>query len=352
MNVPRSMKAAILVGQHRDLVVDEVELPARLEHGQALVRVHYSGLCGSQVGEIDGVKGADPHLPHLLGHEGSATVLAVGPGVRRFGVGDRVVLHWRKAAGIESPTPAYRWRGQPLNAGWVTTLNEYAVVSENRATPIDAGADAESAVLLGCAATTGLGVVANDACVRIGESVVVLGCGGVGSFVVQGAAMTSAHPVVAVDRTQAKLELARRLGATHVVDANGGDVERHVADVLRAGADVVVETTGRAELIEAAYRMCAPQGRVVLVGVPRADERARIDTLALHFGKRLIGSHGGAAAPDTDIPRYLALHRAGKLALDDVVTERVKLDDVNTAIARLRAGEVTGRCVVEISAPV
>ena len=345
------MKAAILAAQNSELVLDEVELPERLEHGQVLVRLHYSGICGSQVGEIDGVKGADPHLPHLLGHEGSATVAAVGPGVGRVAAGDRVVLHWRKAPGIDAAPAAYRWRGKRLNAGWVTTFNEYAIVAENRATPVDADLGGEAAVLLGCAATTGLGVVANDARVRIGESVVVLGCGGVGSFVVQGAALAGAHPVVGVDLSPAKLALARRLGATETLDASEAPLEDAVRDRLPAGADVVVETTGRIELIEAAYRMAGVRGRVVLVGVPRAGERARIETLALHFGKQLIGSHGGDASPERDIPRYVELYRTGKLKLDEVVTDRVALDDINTAVGRLRDGDVVGRCIVEIAPP-
>jgi len=347
----RTMKAAILVEQGRRLVVEDVELPERLEHGQVLARVHYAGLCGSQLGEVDGAKGSDPHLPHLLGHEGTATVVEVGPGVRRTRPGDRVVLHWKKAAGIEAAPPTYGWRGKPLGAGWVTTFNEYAVVSENRVTPIAGDVDAASAVLLGCAATTGLGVVSNDAGVRIGESVVVLGCGGVGSFVIQGAAMASAHPIVAVDRSGDKLELARRMGATSRLDVREVDVVASVRALLPGGADVVVDNTGRAELIEAGYEVCAPQGRVVLVGVPHAGERARIDTLALHFGRRIVGSHGGAAVPDRDIPRYVALLRAGKLDLGAAVTERTTLEHINEALERLRDGSIVGRCVVEVSPP-
>src|SRR5262245_35220563 len=124
----RSMQAAILAEQRKPLVVDEVSLPERLDFGQVLVRVIYSGICGAQLNEIDGAKGEDPYLPHLLGHEGSGVVLEVGPGVKTVSPGQRVVMHWRKGRGIEAATPQYRWRGRPLNAGWVTTFNPYAVV--------------------------------------------------------------------------------------------------------------------------------------------------------------------------------------------------------------------------------
>ena len=132
--MPRHMRAAILYEQKKDLVIDDVTLPRTLDYGQVLVKVFYSGICGSQIGEIDGVKGEDKYLPHLLGHEGSGKVIGVGAGVTSLKPGNLVVLHWIKGMGIDSAPPLYRWREKPLNAGWVTTFNEYAIVSENRAT--------------------------------------------------------------------------------------------------------------------------------------------------------------------------------------------------------------------------
>jgi len=212
MTLPRSTKAAILTALRKPLVVTEIGLPEALDVGQVLVKIHYSGICGSQLGEIDGVKGEDKYLPHLLGHEGSGMVLAIGPGVRHVGPADKVVLHWRKGIGIESPTPAYTWNGSKVNAGWLTTFNEYSVVSENRLTRIPPDSDMEVAALFGCAVTTGFGVVQNSAKLRIGESVVVFGAGGVGLNIVQAAALISAYPIIAVDLYDNRLELARRMG--------------------------------------------------------------------------------------------------------------------------------------------
>ena len=177
MNWPKSMRAAILVELKKPLVIAQVDLPETLDVGQVLVKVHYSGICGSQLGEIDGAKGEDRFLPHLLGHEGSGTALETGPGVRHVKPGNKVVLHWRKGLGIEAAPPAYRWNGKKVNAGWITTFNEYAIVAENRLTPIPEDSDMEVAALFGCAVTTGFGVVQNNAKVRLGESVVVFGAG-------------------------------------------------------------------------------------------------------------------------------------------------------------------------------
>src|SRR5580692_5064821 len=189
----KTAKAAILAQSREPLIVDEITLPETLGVGQVLVKVLYSTICGAQLNEIAAAKGIDRFLPHLLGHEASATVLETGPGVTTIKPGDTVVMHWRPSRGIQSPTPTYRWRGAKLNAGWVTTFNEYAIVSENRLTTIPADYDLRTAPLLGCAATTAVGIVNNDAKVKIGESVVVFGAGGVGLNVVQFAAMAGAY---------------------------------------------------------------------------------------------------------------------------------------------------------------
>lgn len=349
-DAPRTTVAAILVEQHAPLVVDEIELPDELFAGQVLVEIRSSGICGSQLGEIDGVKGHDPYLPHLLGHEAGATVLAVGPGVTHAAPGDRVVVHWHKGRGIEAAPPSYRWRGRKLNAGWATTFNRHAIVSENRTTVIPPDFDLDLATLFGCPVTTGLGAVTNDAKVRLGESVVVIGTGGVGLSVIQGAAMAGAHPVVAYDRYDSRLALARKLGATHTILAGTEDLVGRVHDIVGpAGADVVVEHTGNVELIRTAYDLTHPQGRTLLVGVPHSGQTAAIPTLPLHFGKVLTGSFGGGTRPETDIPRYIRLYQAGKLELRALITDRFPLERVNDAIAAMRSGTAAGRCLLHVS---
>ncbi len=340
--------AAILETLGAPLVISEITLPDELVWGQSRVRVLMSGICGSQLGEIDGVKGADKFLPHLLGHEGFAVVEEAGPGVTRVKSGNHVVLHWRKGPGIEAPVPRYRWGERALNAGSVTTFNERAIVSENRMTVVARETPPALGALLGCALTTGFGVVCNDAALQFGESVVVFGAGSVGQSVVLGARLASAYPIVVVDTVASKLVLARSFGATHAVNAAEQDVAAELRTILgNDGADAVVETTGRPSVIELAYESTSPSGRTVLVGVPPVGEKARLHTLRLHFEQRLLGSHGGGSEPARDIPRYLSMASRGVFDALPMVDRVCTLFDVNAAIADLRAGRAT-KCMIDL----
>ncbi len=343
----KKTKAAILVESHRPLAIEEVTLPDELLYGQVLVKVHYSGICGSQIGEIEAVKGPDKFLPHLLGHEGSATVIEVGPAVKTVKPKDNVVMHWMLGEGIQAQPPIYYWNGRRVNAGWVTTFNEYAVVSENRLTVIPPYFDLKLATLFGCAITTALGVINNDAQLKMGESVVVFGVGGVGLNIVQGAEMVSAYPVVAVDIVDSKLKKAREFGATHVFDSRKvADLEAEIRKVVGSqGADVVIETTGNTRVIEQAYSLTHLAGKTILVGVPKKGDNVSIYTLPLHFKKVLKGSHGGSAVPHVDIPNYLRLVQAGKMKLDGLITHEFNLDDINESIKLVKSGQA-GRIVL------
>jgi S-(hydroxymethyl)glutathione dehydrogenase / alcohol dehydrogenase len=345
MKVKRA-KAAILAESRKPLVVDEIALPEELGVGQVLVKVLYTTICGAQINEIDAVKGADKFLPHLLGHEASATVVETGPGVVSVKPGDTVVLHWRPSLGIQCPPPAYSWRGNKLNAGWVTTFNDYAVVSENRMTVIPSDFDLKVAPLFGCAVTTAAGVICNDAKVKIGESVVVFGTGGVGVPIVQFAALAGANPVIAVDKVAEKLAMAKSRGATHIIDASktadlAGEIRRIVGS---KGPDKVIETTGAKAMIELGYDITHPDGTCVLVGVP--SEKVTIYTLPIHFNKVLTGSHGGDARPQIDIPRIIGLVKAGRVSFDSLITHEFPLEEVNAALDVVRSG-TAGRVLLK-----
>ena len=341
-------RAAILEQSNAPLVVDEIEMP-RLECGQVLVRIRSSGICGAQLNEIGAIKGVDKFLPHLLGHEGGGVVEEIGPGVTHVKPGDHVCLHWRKGVGIHAQPAKYQWKGRVVNSGWVTTFGDHSIVSENRVTPIPQETPFEIAALMGCAVTTALGLINNDAKVKIGQSVAVFGCGGVGLSIVQGAALVSAHPIIAIDIYDSKLEFARTLGATHLLNGKTADLRTEIRKIVGPqGVDVAVENTGNVRLIETAYELTAPQGRTILVGVPRGNEDITIHSLPLHFGKVLTGCEGGQSNPTIDIPRYLRLYQHGKLQLDPLITHRFPLEKINTALDVVRSGQA-GRVVLTMS---
>ncbi|MCK9598032.1 MAG: zinc-binding dehydrogenase [Sphaerochaeta sp.] len=335
------MKAAILESQNAPLVIDELDVPA-LGQGQVLVQIRAAGICGAQLNEISGVKGPDKYLPHCLGHEGAGKVEEIGPGVTCVNPGDHVVIHWRKGAGIESAPPKYTRTGGRgiVGGGWNTTFQELSVVSENRLTVIPGNIPDDIAALMGCAVTTGLGVVFNDLRLRPGQSIAVIGCGGVGLNVVQGARIAGAGEIFAFDIHAEKLYMASYLGANR---SFGIDALSEAA-----GCNAIVDTTGRPELIAAAYSLVAPGGTVVMVGQPRRGDSLVLPDVAANFkGKTLLDSTGGSTDPNRDIPAYLDLYGAGLLKLRELITHRFPLAQVNEALDAVRSG-LAGRVILEM----
>ena len=333
----------------KPLIIDEIQLPEKLDYGQVIVRVMSSGICGSQIGEIEGVKGEDKFLPHLLGHEGGGVVEKIGPGVTKIKKGDHVVMHWRKGVGIESATPQYKWDNRVVNAGWVTTFNECAVVSENRLTPIPKEVDFDTAALLGCAVTTGFGVVNNDAKLKIGESLAVFGVGSVGMNIIQGAHLVSAYPIIAIDLYEHKLEQAKKFGATHTINASTQDVAAEVLKIVGSqGVDVAIDNTGNPRVVEMAYDVTAVTGRTILVGVLDKKNKVSLYTLPLHFDKKFFGSHGGKSFPTADIPNYLKIINNAKAKIKEMITHRYKLDNINQALDEMKQGLV-GKCIINFT---
>lgn len=333
-------KAAILVELCKPLQLSEIDVP-ELKKGQVLVRIKATGICGSQIGEIDGKRGPDRWLPHLLGHEAGGIVEATGPEVTTVRRGSHVVIHWRPSLGIDAEPAKYQWNGKTINAGRVTTFQELSVVSENRLTSISEDVPFDEAALFGCCLTTGFGVVENDARIKTGDSVLVMGAGGIGLVSTIAAKLAGANPIIAVDVHDQKLSAAKEFGASHSINSSKENLPEVVKKIMgNRPLDVVLENTGISEVIELSYELCGPRGRTILVGVPSIQKKICIDTLPLHFGKVLTGSHGGNAQPNTDIPRLLKLQREGKLMLSGFVSKKYRLDQINDAIRDLREGRV------------
>jgi S-(hydroxymethyl)glutathione dehydrogenase / alcohol dehydrogenase len=352
LSAPLVSKAAILVELNEPLLVTDIHVPVP-DIGQVVVKVYYSGLCGKQLGEQTGSFGPDRFIPHLMGHEASVEVLECGPGVAKVKAGDVAVAHWRVGSGIESPFPKY-WcptLDTYVGAGRIATFTEYAIVSENRLTPIPDDIPRDIAALLGCAVTTGLGLVANEAHISLGQSVVVFGVGGIGINVIQGCRLVSAHPIVAVDIVDSKLEMATGFGATHTINSynkHRNDLREELLLTLNGGEfDICIDTSGNGAILDLALDVLNQKGTLYLVGQMAAHKRVSIQTAPLHAGKRIECCFGGDTDPDRDIPRYINLLQSGKLDLNNIITHESPLDDINKLMDNARLG-VVGRGIVKL----
>ena len=334
------MKAAILEQIDAPLSVREVEL-TELKFGQVLVKVLVSGLCGAQLHEIKGHKGNAKFLPHLMGHEGCGIVEEIGLGVTTVEPGDKVVMHWRPGSGIESPFPNYVLDGKTISSGKVTTLNEYSIVSENRITKIPYDTPSVLAAMLGCSLTTALGIIDNECDLKFGESVGIVGCGGVGLNLIQAAKMKNASPIYAVDINQEMCDLSTEMGAD--VFANS---IRHLPTTM----DVIIDTSGVPEVISDAYDRLSPSGRLILVGQPTPGKSVELPNAVSMFdgsGKSIRATQGGRTDPEKDIPRYIKLALRGSLDYESLHTDTFFLDEVNEAFDLLRSGNA-GRIMIRI----
>ena len=341
--------AAILIETGKPLELADLEIP-QLKPGQVLVEIACSGVCHTQVLEVRGRRGVDKFLPHCLGHEGSGFVREVGPGVGKVKPDDRVILSWIKGSGADIPGSVYQWNGRNVNAGAITTFSTFAVISENRLTVLPKEMSLRQAALVGCAVPTGAGVVFNSAQPRPGQSIAIFGVGGIGACAVAAAALSGCTPVIAVDMRDDKLALARRLGASDVVNASQADSVEAILRICPGGVDFAIEATGRPAVMRQALASVRAQGgSAVVIGNAPFGERLEIDPRELNMGKRLLGTWGGDNVPDRDYPRYCKLITSGKLNVEPLLSRTYRLEEINQALDDLERGEAA-RPIVQMNA--
>jgi S-(hydroxymethyl)glutathione dehydrogenase / alcohol dehydrogenase len=346
------IKAAVLVEANAPLELQTLTHEP-LASGQVLVDVAYSGVCGSQLLEIKGLRGPDRFLPHLLGHEGSGIVAEVGDDVRKVKPGDRVVITWIAAGGVDAGGTTYTSiNGQTVNSGQVSTFSNRAVVSENRLVPVDARLSLRQAALLGCCVPTGAGTVLNLAGVNAGDSVGIFGVGGVGLSAVLGAKMAGAGVIVAVDKNPANLELALSLGATHAVNTTEINVKDYCAENFSEGRfNATVEAAGHPEVMQLAIHLTQDKGTCVIAGNPKLGSTIEVNPFDLIKGKSIIGSWGGGTVSDRDIPRYAEGHLTREVDFSALIGSEYSLSRVNDAIAELERG-TAGRVLLRTNSSI
>jgi Zn-dependent alcohol dehydrogenase len=349
------VKAVVFHGPARGVAIEDVAVRGP-GPGEVRVAIRAAGLCHSDQSVIDGTI---PYpVPVVLGHEGAGVVEAVGPGVTSVKEGDAVILSTlahcgrcpaceggkptacRNAPNPKDTTPFALGGAPAYQFANASAFAELTLVREQSAIPVDPRVPFDRMALIGCGIMTGVGAVLNRARVEAGSSMAVFGVGGIGLNCVQGGVLAGAAQIVAVDVNPQKLELARRFGATHVVDASRDDALAAVRDLTGGGAEYTFECVGNLAVIRQALDALAPGGTLTVVGVPRIGSTIELVVHSLYNNKAILGCRYGAARPRRDFPMLADLYLAGRLRIDELITDRYPLDEFDRALHDLEDGRL------------
>ena len=351
------MKAAVFHGPQKPLTIENVEVAQPIER-EVLVRTVASGVCHSDLHFVDGYYQFP--TPAILGHEAAGIVEAVGPHVTEFQRGDHVIAclsvfcghcsycltgrtHLCQSRPVRSPQqpPKLTWNGSPVNQ--FANLSAYAekmLVHENGLVKVKNDMPLDRAALIGCGVTTGVGAVLNTARVEAGATVAVYGAGGVGLAVIQGARIAGAGMIIAVDVFEKKLAQARELGATHAVDASKLDPVKTIREMTGGGVEYAFEAIGLKKAAEQAFECIRPGGTATVIGMIPVGQKLELEGSVFLREKRIQGCSMGSNRFKVDMPKYVDFYQRGLLRLDEMITRRGKLEDVNDAFRAMKAGEV------------
>ena len=358
-------RAAVCVGMNQPLEIQDVDLEGP-RAGEVLVRMGASGVCHSDLSIQNGTLMGS--FPMVLGHEGAGVIEQVGDGVTDLAVGDHVVVSWvpqcgecffcKKGqgflceagqmamitGGLLDGTTRFSRDGEPIRQMACSgTFSEQAVIPAIGAVKIPDDIPLEIGALIGCGVLTGVGAALNTANVQEGDTVAVVGCGGVGLNVIQGARIAGAAEIIAVDMLPNKLEMAKEFGATTLVNASDGDPSGKVMELTeQRGVDVAFEVIGLKQTIEQTILMTRRGGEAILVGVPRMEVMLELPAFfgVVLMSKTIKGCWYGSSNVQHDVPRLLEYYKRGELKLDELISRRIKVDEVNDAFTAMEAGEV------------
>jgi S-(hydroxymethyl)glutathione dehydrogenase / alcohol dehydrogenase len=365
------VKAAVLAGVGQPLEIrDDVEVESP-RAGEVRIRMGAAGVCHSDLSMQNGTM--FPNCPIVLGHEGAGVVEEVGEGVTNVEVGDHVVVSWvpqcgscffcrrdqgylcensgaaLASGGLLDGTTRFTSQGAPLHQMAASgTFAEQAIIPAIGAVKIDKDIPMTIAALIGCGVLTGVGAALNTASIREGDTVAVVGCGGVGLNVIQGARIAGAGAIIAVDMNETKLEMAKEFGANLTIDASGADPVQTVMGLTEnRGADVAFEVIGLQQTIDQTIAMTRRGGEAVLVGVPKMDAQITIPAF-LGFvlqSKTIKGCWYGSSNTHTDVTRMVELYRSGQLKLDELISDTISLEGVNDAFEAMGKGELARQVI-------
>lgn len=338
---PKFFKAAVLTELKKPLEILELEIP-KLQRGQVLVKVLYSGICRSQVMEIKGGRGEDKWIPHLLGHEGVGEVIDIGSAVSKVRPGDKVILGWLKCDGLNVGGASYNYNGKIINSGPVTTFSEYTIVSENRLIIKPKEIDDSIAVLFGCALPTGSGMILNELKPKKSDFLLILGLGGIGFSALITSLLIGCKNIIAADISDQKLNLAKDLGVNYLINTSNTNLLKEINRITNdKGVDACIESAGKIHTIELGFE-CVKYGGGILIFASHPEDGKKIKLLPhdLIRGKKIFGSWGGGTIPEKDFPILSSYIVNGNIDLGILVDKRYKLTEINDAIDDLESGKV------------
>lgn len=335
----KKIRAAVLRDTGVKLSIEEIASEPLL-YGQVLVKMHYSGICRSQLMEQQGMRGVDKWLPHLLGHEGYGVVQEIGEGVTKFQQGDHVILSWVAGAGINAENARYKdAQGKNLNSGKITTFSSYSVISENRLFPIPVGFSEKLLALFGCALLTGGGMALKHGDNELVKKVCVVGFGGIGSAAALVLAGMNKSHIDIIEKSSEKRTQARQMGFSNV----HLDFGNHQSDY-----DLVIEATGTIDGIETGFANLNDSGTLVFASHPEAGSKIALDPHDLIKGKKIFGTWGGDVNPDLDMARIGEYVRKSGANLELLLGETFTIDEVNNGLAYLTSGK-PGRPLLKLN---
>ncbi len=344
MKINQKIKAAILEENFKPLAIKNIFLKNKLKKKQILVKILYSGICGSQIGEINSIKGKDKFLPHLLGHEATGKVVNVFNKKSKFKIGDKVVLHWQKSGSVNSSLPEYHDnKNRKINAGWVTTFNDYAVVSENRLTMLPKKISNYEGVLFGCGLTTAYGALFNNVNIKTlrSKKILLTGFGMIGQIIMELIVKSGLKEITVIENNKRKIKLLRK-------KYKNINIFKNLDFVNKQSYDLALETTGNNRLIEFAYNNLDNKGKLILIGVPHHTQKIRINTLGINYGKKIIGSYGGNINPKIDIPRIAKFIKKNKINLRNFLCGPFGFNQINKVIQGMEKGLIIKKPVIKL----
>ena len=326
------LDALVLKSKNKIDLEKDINIP-KLSDDKILVKIFYSGLCRSQIMEIEQKRGRDEYLPHLLGHEATGKVISIGKKVKTLKVGDHVVLSWINSKGLASGGIKYSHKNKLINAGPVTTFSNYSIVSENKCTKIPKNFPKDTGVVFGCAALTGMGMVLNEVSLKKSDDVLLLGYGGIGFFIYAAILSRKVKNLYILENNKEKKKFLKKLKFNHVVS------KYNYLKKKNKKFDYCFDATGSAKAIENGFDLLKNNGKLIFASHPPKSQKIRLDPFELIKGKKILGSWGGKSDPNKDIMKFYKILKKLKF-MRYLKTKKYNINQISKAIIDLKKGKV------------